>query len=252
MTFGRPLNISEVSDEVGLERELVVGDNSANASETMEGSPFPSPETICFLTTTVYASSERLPLDSVKILTNCSRLYEILARILRQIYLDNTSDSVQITSRMLFQNLTGIEEDLARWKATVPVKLSLKPWLEALPGTPAQRSDQQVFSRLSVVTQLRFLNARLLLHRIVLDNTLKMVASGDEVHPPHIRDGFLDKLAISSLEICQDCAMEIITIVSVMSKTKALLGAWWFTIYYSKCSFRRRWYFSGLQRRANF
>ena len=162
-----------------------------------------------------------------------SRLYQILTEILREIYQDNIYHVIDIPSEVVLRNLVTFEAKLTHWKSTLPSQLALEPWLDSSPRRREQSRYQQVFSRLSVVIRLRYLNARILLHRTILDRMLKAMASyergSDPVHAP-----FLDNVASDSLEICQDCAMEIIAIVDATSRTKALLGAWWFSIYYSK------------------
>lgn len=86
-----------------------------------------------------------------------------------------------------------------------------------------------------VILTLRYLNLRVLLHRPVLVKFIAASRSPDR----DLQDlKLLQQIGMNSMQIITESAMEIIDIVlRVVSEPgwkQSLLGAWWFSLYYSK------------------
>ena len=99
--------------------------------------------------------------------------------------------------------------------------------VRALTGHP-------VASQLSAVITLRYLSARVLLHRAIvarfLDHDIPKPGAGNAEEWV-----FLQNFGSSSLEICVQSATEIIVIIhSVTESQHRMLTTWWFSIYYSE------------------
>lgn len=87
-----------------------------------------------------------------------------------------------------------------------------------------------MFYQLSAVITLRYLNARILLHRGVLARFLDHDGSKEEWD-------FLKLFGRSSIEVSVIAASELIDIIhSVAECQHRMLTTWWFSIYYSKFS----------------
>lgn len=123
------------------------------------------------------------------------------------------------------------------WKRNLFPQLQRRPWETMDAGTIPISAWDPVFDRLSVIITLRYLNARILLHRPILSAFLRQrsrfrvdsAAQASEVDDPFFHD-----LGERSIKICEQSAMEIVEIVYNTSNPPALLGAWWFSAYYSK------------------
>ena len=119
----------------------------------------------------------------------------------------------------------------------------LVEWTRSLPGYLGLRSSQDIpfedetafLEKARVVITLRYQNLRVLLHRSVLVEYLDMVGKQD-------CDGqelvLLQQIGSNSLNICVNSAMEIILIISTIVSSdgprRQFLGAWWFSLYYSR------------------
>lgn len=91
------------------------------------------------------------------------------------------------------------------------------------------------FKRLTVILTLRYLNVRVLLHRQVLVKFLGLIRNNYQ--PTSLLDKqLLTQFGIGSLQACLESASNIISIIYRTGKRSNLLGAWWFSSYYSKCT----------------
>jgi hypothetical protein len=134
-------------------------------------------------------------------------------------------------------HIFSMEQHLFSWERSLPQNLQLVS-TASLDDMPQQHlsSDTQYFSwKFRVILTLRYLNLRVLLHRPVLVKFISASRSPD-------RDSqdlkLLQQIGINSLQICTNSAMEIIDIVDrVVAEhgwKQGLLGAWWFSLYYSE------------------
>lgn len=136
-------------------------------------------------------------------------------------------------------HIFSMEQQLFSWERSLPQPLQLVS-TASLDGMPQQHlSDPEYFSwKFRVILTLRYLNVRVLLHRPVLVKFISASQSPD-------RDSqdlkLLQQIGINSMQICTNSAMEIIDIVNrVVSEPgwkQSLLGAWWFSLYYSEIFF---------------
>lgn len=98
-----------------------------------------------------------------------------------------------------------------------------------------QTGDQRATQTLRIVLTLRHLNIRLLLHRPIL---VKFLDSGSETTTDVQDISMLRQIGSHSLQVCMHTAGEIISIVHAvvtsLDATRTSIGAWWYTLYYSK------------------
>jgi len=167
----------------------------------------------------------------------CRKLYEILGSVVAKLYGQNLDEGLVENRPVPTQDILTIEDRLWNWKRNLSEKLSLRPWLNS--GPSSEWSQQQppyhpVFARLSVVTRLRYLCVRILLHRPILTHLLleRRLPFGESDGDGSV--GLTQDMWKSSVVICQDSAMETIDIIHRMSNSTHLLGAWWYTIYFGK------------------
>lgn len=117
------------------------------------------------------------------------------------------------------------------WQNDLVPTLSLRRAKEIL----WRGDDVPYVERFRVVLSLRHLNLRILLHRPILSSYLDRSTSRAGFSQ---KGAYLNQLGFNSVRICVESAMEVIaithTIVTSDGPTHALLGAWWYTLYYSK------------------
>ncbi|OAL37349.1 hypothetical protein AYO20_03198 [Fonsecaea nubica] len=215
MTFGRPCMMPNSIVKVdlplnqNLERLSMLG-HSATSMSSLD-----PPDTVCLFTATI-------------------QLYYILGDIISELYGGNVDIDPGLTVPTMLERTVVLEQKMAAWKHNLFPQLQRRPWDTLDPDTVSLSAWDPVFDRLSVIITLRYLNTRILLHRPILSAFLRQRArvkvSGEPVEQ---EDPFFNDLGERSVKICQQAALEIVEIVHKTSKPPALLGAWWFTAYYT-------------------
>jgi hypothetical protein len=125
-------------------------------------------------------------------------------------------------------HLVKAEQQLADWVRNLPASLYLrKP--QDIPD-----DDSEPNEKFHVILTLRYHNLRILLHRSMLVRFLDIIGEKDFENP---EVALLQQVGANSINICVQSSMDIVTTVStiVMSGAarRGMLGAWWFTLYYS-------------------
>jgi hypothetical protein len=157
------------------------------------------------------------------------KIYQIIGDIIDQVYQKNIEREVIIPSPELFQRILSIERKLSAWKLQLPQNLQLRSTEDIFPDS----ADELLFSRLSAVITLRYLNARILVHRTMIS---RFLACNNGSTPSDTEEwNFLKHFGRSSLEISTISAVEMINIIHALSEAgHRMLTTWWFIIYYSR------------------
>lgn len=156
-----------------------------------------------------------------------------MGSIVAKLYGNNLDVKLGDLNPTILKEMVAFEDDLQNWQRGLPDSLRLRPWENLEPGSWSLPEHGRTSARLSVVTHLRYLNVRILLHRPVLQRLLQGMQT-DALGPANQDQTFFATLLRSSTTICQDTAARIVDIVSQLSLTRGLLGARWFSIYYSE------------------
>ena len=103
-------------------------------------------------------------------------------------------------------------------------------------GSGKMPDPPQFFSlKFSVILTLRYLHLRILLHRPILVKFLDACGKGGI--DPH-EERLLQQIGSNSMRICMESAMSTIDIIHELVPSsewpKGLLGAWWYSLYYSE------------------
>ena len=161
--------------------------------------------------------------------TNLHRkLYKIVANIMQKVYQNNIKCQRQNPSSYLFQQIISIEPDLSTWKAELPPNLCVIRRENLL----AHLKNPSLFSSLSTVITLRYLNTRAMLHRAMLTRFLDYDGPKDGSSEEW---SFLLEFGRTSLNICVYSAAEVIEIIYTASEGGyRMLTTWWFSIYYGQ------------------
>jgi hypothetical protein len=118
------------------------------------------------------------------------------------------------------------EHSLMLWKRELPKELQRCSW----PEIPVDGEEVDIFQRLSLIINLRYLHVRIQLHKPILAKFLDSISPGAL---PFEENEYLNRFGHSHVEACIDSATQIILIVSKAEKRFHLLGAWWFSTFYS-------------------
>lgn len=125
--------------------------------------------------------------------------------------------------------LFQMEHQLLEWERKVPVHLSLRRARDI----PSEE-DADICERFRILLTLRYHNLRILIHRLVL---VKFLDSAGSTTQDQNENVILQQIGSNSVQRCVESSMEIISIVTFLVHSemgKKFLGAWWFSLYYSR------------------
>lgn len=99
--------------------------------------------------------------------------------------------------------------------------------------------DLIICHRFSIVLSVRYNNLRILLHRRHLESLLKTLGTSEDDSSSADKK-LLRQMSLNSVEACVESAISIISIVHCITLSSSwrreLLGAWNYSLYYSKYS----------------
>ena len=195
---------------------------------------------------------DKLDTLSVSFFNSTLTLYRVMSSVIDSLYDHNLGCGVSISVVETVTRVFKLENDLAQWQreSCTPVLVTANDLpgaiIEAEATTFATPGDEEselippswwpVYElRLRVIITLRYNNLRILLHRPVLTSLLTR-AGKDETGMDDV--SITRQVGSSSVQICTRSAKEVIGIVCALVRSKGpargLLGAWWFSLYYSK------------------
>ncbi|KAJ5949651.1 hypothetical protein N7454_001235 [Penicillium verhagenii] len=167
---------------------------------------------------------------------NCTiTLYKNLWKVLDCLYGQNIGCDDPLDISPTFTHIFQLQEGLFSWEKSLPVSLQLitKTNMDEI---PREKLPSTYYSswKFRVILTLRFLNLKILLHRPILVRFIMASRSSD-------RDTYdirmLRSMGLSIVQSCTDSAMQIIDlvyrVVSDPELKKSLLGAYWYSLYYT-------------------
>ncbi|OQE36175.1 hypothetical protein PENCOP_c012G02469 [Penicillium coprophilum] len=173
---------------------------------------------------------------SVAFFNSTIGLYKQLWNVLELLYGQNIGCDDPLPVSETVAHIFSLEQHLFSWERSLahPLRLISSASIENLPHDQMSSNSQYLSLKFQVILTLRYLNLRVLLHRPILVKFITASRSPDR-DPQDMR--LLQQIGMNSLQICADSAMEIIDIVHrVVSEPgwkRSLLGAWWFSLYYT-------------------
>ncbi|KAH8700315.1 C6 transcription factor [Talaromyces proteolyticus] len=165
---------------------------------------------------------------------NTILLYKQLFVTIDELYDQNLGCESQLSVSEKISKILSISQTLEAWKTSLPEGLGLVTVQELQNATRPAPEEPQFSFKFRVILTLRYLHLQVLLHRPILVQYIDAcVESSANQHEQRV----LQQIGWNSLQICSEAAMNIIDLVyEVLDSTewhKSLLGAWWFTLYYT-------------------
>ncbi|KAJ5653397.1 hypothetical protein N7490_000400 [Penicillium lividum] len=162
-------------------------------------------------------------------------LYKNLWNVLESLYGQNMGCEDPLPVSETIAHVFSIEQNLFSWERSLLSSLQLITKDNLSEMQQAKLSETQKFSwKFRVILTLRYLNLKVLLHRPVLVKFIIASRSPDR-DPQDMK--LLQQIGMNSVAICTKSAMEIIDIIfRVVSDPRwkqSLLGAYWYSLYYT-------------------
>ncbi|KAK4623576.1 hypothetical protein CLAFUW4_05543 [Fulvia fulva] len=161
-------------------------------------------------------------------------LYEFLYKTIEDLYGKNGGGRTSFTLKTIAKVYT-LEGDLAQWTSDLVPQLSILTSSE-LAKQPMHLNEPValLIRRQRTVITLRFHNARILVHRPVLEGLMDLYLATDP-DPQHAES--MSKAGANCVALAMSSAVECVEIVHhlIAGSTHGhqQLGAWWFSIYYT-------------------
>jgi hypothetical protein len=229
MTFGRPPAIPDNYVQLDL----------PTVDSITEGQPFVDDETIRhsiqFFNQTMLVNPASPPIQLPASLTVTRTLYKHMGNIIDEIYGRNLGCEPGLSVGEMVGRVLSIENQLFSWVMALPDslrQLTLQGLREEIEKSETQ---PRLFPlKFQVILTLRYLHIQVLLHRPLLVKFFDAsIASGLEPGQERI----LNEIGYSSTKKCVESAMGIIDmiheLVSAAGWQRDLLGAWWYSLYYT-------------------
>jgi hypothetical protein len=169
-----------------------------------------------------------------------STIYKVLTEIIKTLYENNLACSPSTNDVDTVSRVYQIENRLSQWQQQLPTEMKLVNvkdiFTKDLP--PADESAEAEWRqlRLRIVLTLRYINIRILLHRPILVKFLEELRHPTTAtHAP-----ILLQIGTTNVQIAAKSGMELIYLVHHALRCAnghsrwGLLGAWWYSLYYSK------------------
>jgi len=146
--------------------------------------------------------------------------------IIENLYNQNIGYSSVEKASSIICRTVELEQDLTDWRKALPENLTIKESSRAFEAP----QENTISDRIRTILSLRYHNTRNLLHRPILIKLLgycgrSQLSAGEE--------GLYKQMGWSSIKMSLESSREIISLVHAARGRKGLLGAWWFSLYYT-------------------
>ncbi|EUC39529.1 hypothetical protein COCMIDRAFT_111318, partial [Bipolaris oryzae ATCC 44560] len=177
----------------------------------------------------ILADSEPEDEMSVQFFTATITLYRIMTDVLDFLYGSNLGCEDHLDVFEAASYLLRCEQKFFSWQRDLPKRISL-----IRPEDIEQEPNEFKVMGLRIILTLRFLNLRILAHRPILCLYLESLGAS-QVDPLQLAT--LRQVGANSVQLCVQSATTIVDITSWALKHNSprrnLLGAWWFSLYYT-------------------
>lgn len=165
----------------------------------------------------------------------CSLLYKLVWKVIGTLYDHNLGCEEKQPETQIVSDILNLEQQLNDWRRNLPPAL----YLRSASNLPRQEHVQdQATERFRIILSLRCLNLQLLIYRPMLTTSLGKYSSS--ANGAGQRHGSLSHMQMTfnrtQIQIAEDIIEIIYTVLTDPGLGKDLIGAWWFTLYYSKRS----------------
>lgn len=163
----------------------------------------------------------------------CSLLSKLGWKVIGTLYGHNLGCEESPSETQIVSDILNLEQQLNDWRHNLPPALCLR----SASNLPRQENIQdQATERFRIVLSLRCLNLQLLIYRPMLTTSLSKYSSSAEGAGQ--RHGSLNHMQMTFNRTQTQIAEDIIEIIHAVLTDpglgRDLIGAWWFTLYYSK------------------
>lgn len=169
------------------------------------------------------------------------KLYAILYNFLDSCYGQNLGFEDPASVSNAISRLFDGQHQLDLWRLQLVPSLGFRIWDTPMSSEDVEKMDKDLIicHRFSIVLSVRYNNLQILLHRRRLESLLKSLGTSEN-DSSNGDQRLLRQMSLNSVESCVGSAISIISIVHCITRSSSwrreLLGAWNYSLYYSKHS----------------
>lgn len=158
--------------------------------------------------------------------------------VLDNCYCQNLGFEHPLTTANAIPQILKGERQLEEWRFQIVPALGIRLWHEPLLADDLAQMDQEstIRHRFGIVLSVRYHNLRILLYRRFLESLLDTYGVDDIVSR---ENKLIQQMSLTGVQNCIESAQSIIstvhTITSASGWRRGLLGAWNYSLYYSRC-----------------
>jgi hypothetical protein len=156
--------------------------------------------------------------------------------IINQLYDGNIGCGPPNTVVDIVTRLFAMEQQLAVWVRQLPPSLDQSNISDLIHSPGSTNTTPSALDRFRIIIKLRHHNVCILLHRPILVRFLDMIGKSPSLSEAQEASS-LQQIGSNSIQICVQSSMDIIAIVRAIvggsNHHRSLLGAWWFSLYYT-------------------
>lgn len=173
------------------------------------------------------------------------KLYVVLYNVLDNCYGQNLGFEHPPTAANAVPQILEGERLLDEWRFSIVPSLGIRLWHEPLLSENVAQLDPEstIRHRFGIVLSVRYHNLRILLYRRFLESYLDSYHAED---PISLDNKLVQQMAFTGVQNCVESAISIIstlhTITSCGGWHQGLLGAWYYSLYYSKFPHSTLWF----------
>lgn len=159
--------------------------------------------------------------------------------VLDNCYCQNLAFEHPLTTANAVPQILEGERQLEEWRYVTVPSLGMKLWHEPLLAADLAQLDLEstIRHRFGIVLSVRYHNLRILLYRKFLEGFLDAYHAEDSVSQ---ENKLAQQMGLTGVQNCVESAKSIISTVHTITSSggwhRGLLGAWNYSLYYSKCT----------------
>jgi hypothetical protein len=154
-----------------------------------------------------------------------------VGEVIERIYQKNFGPSRIWQFSKLLSEVILCEDELDHWRASIPAPFQI---IKSAQLVSSAASDRSLPFSLNLVLTLRYLNARILLHRAIIESFLRRKGNQEETEMTAV-----ESFGKESLTISLSSSREMIELISeAQTQGLRILTTTWFMIYYGQYSLK--------------
>lgn len=172
-----------------------------------------------------------------RLIHDLRKLYVVMFNVLENCYCQNLGFDHPLSPSNAVPQIFEGERQLEEWRFSIVPSLGIRLWHEPLLADDLVQLDPEstIRHRFGIVLSVRYHNLRILLYRKFLESYLDAYSADESASQKH---NLVHQMGFMGVQNCIESAKSIISTVHTITSSggwhRGLLGAWNYSLYYSR------------------